>query len=129
MGPRSGLDRCGKSRPCRDSIVQPVASRLPPVPTACPVHYLSIKNLHYPYLQYISRPMKALNYFTVVIIQYGDSRLILRILSIGTVKMNTNSHLMPSLKCVELQLRSAIRLHGMHKDIYNFCLYLSGAPP
>ena len=30
MGPRAGLDRCGKSRPHRDSIpwaVQPVASR------------------------------------------------------------------------------------------------------
>lgn len=62
--------------------------------------------------------MKALNYFTVVINQYGDSRLILRILSIGTVKMTTHSHLMPSSKCVALQLRSAIRLHGVHKDIY-----------
>ena len=38
MGPRAGLDRCGKSRPHRDSIPRPSTPYPVAIPTELPAH-------------------------------------------------------------------------------------------
>ena len=56
MGPRAGLDRCGKSRPHRDSIpetVQPVASRYTDYATR-PTLYNLIHSNSFPILVHLT---------------------------------------------------------------------------
>jgi hypothetical protein len=42
VGPRAGLDRCGKSRPYGDSIPRPSSPKLVAIPTMLPGPLLSV---------------------------------------------------------------------------------------